>query len=109
MSIVDQVTNREFRHPTTGDANNSSSSNNRQSTGMKRLHPASNAVITNFSTTYGTSTVNSGVMSVPSASATQFILPGFSTRPSVKKNEFSIEYSCFVLLHRIQQILEIIQ
>jgi transcription initiation factor TFIIA large subunit len=86
MSIVDQVTNREFRHPTTGDANNSSSSNNRQSTGMKRLHPASNAVITNFSTTYGTSTVNSGVMSVPSASATQFILPGFSTRPSNPTN-----------------------
>ncbi len=92
MSIVDQATNREYRHSTTGDASNSSSlnNNNKQPCGIKvnRLHPASSAAITNFNTSYATSNLNSGIISGSTASATQFIRPNFPTRPSVKKNNF---------------------
>jgi hypothetical protein len=108
MSITDQATIREYRHPTTGDANNSSSLNNKQSSGVKRIHPASNAAITNSNISYATSTINSGIISLPSASTTQFNRQNFVPRPSVKKNEFSGK-SSFISLHRIQQISEIIQ
>jgi len=88
-SIVDQVTNREFRHPTTGDATNSSALNNKQSAAMKghtRIHPVSNTAVTNFNANFATPTMNSGILSVPSGSTTQFIRPNFPVRPSNPTN-----------------------
>jgi transcription initiation factor TFIIA large subunit len=85
-SITDQATNREFRHPTTGDANSSSSLNNKQSIGVKRIHPASNAAITNSNISYATTTLNSGIISVPTTSTTQFNRPNFLPRPSNPTN-----------------------
>jgi transcription initiation factor TFIIA large subunit len=86
MSITDQATIREYRHPTTGDANNSSSLNNKQSSGVKRIHPASNAAITNSNISYATSTINSGIISLPSASTTQFNRQNFLPKPSNPTN-----------------------
>jgi transcription initiation factor TFIIA large subunit len=82
VSIVDQVTNREFRHPTTGETNN------KQSAGIKlnRIHPASNAAVSSFNTNYATSTINSGITSVPTSGTTQFIRPNFPIRPSNPTN-----------------------
>jgi hypothetical protein len=84
VSIVDQVTNREYRHPTTGETNN------KQSAGIKlnRIHPASNAAVASFNTNYATSTLNSGITSVSTSGTTQFIRPSFPIRPSVKKMSF---------------------
>jgi len=81
VSVVDQVTNREFRHPMPGETNNSSSTINKPTAGMKvnRLHPVSNANVTNFTT----ATINnSGIISVATPGTTQFIRQNFATRPS---------------------------
>jgi transcription initiation factor TFIIA large subunit len=82
VSIVDQVTNREYRHPTTGETNN------KQSAGIKlnRIHPASNAAVASFNTNYATSTLNSGITSVSTSGTTQFIRPSFPIRPSNPTN-----------------------
>jgi len=86
VSIVDQATNREFRHPTTGETNNS----NRQATGIRqnRLHPASNIAVSNFSTAFATptTTLNPGIISVANQGATQFNRPNFPNRPSNQAN-----------------------
>ena len=92
MSITDQATTREFRHSTTGDATSSSSLNNKPAMGMKRIHPASNAAMANSNISYAPPTLNQGIISVPTATTTQFNRQTFLQRPSVKKKEFSEKY-----------------
>ncbi len=55
---------------------------------MNRLHPVSNATVTNFNTNYATSTtLNSGILSGTTnpVGTTQFIRTSFPIRPAVKK------------------------
>ncbi|UJR16176.1 hypothetical protein I4U23_003086 [Adineta vaga] len=90
-SIVDQVTNREYRHPASSDTNHSSTLNNKQSTGLKqinnRLQQASNSGVSNFNTNYSaTSTFNPGLLSNATSGATPFIRPTFPTRPTNSNN-----------------------
>lgn len=90
-SIVDQVTNREYRHSTAGDTNNSSTFNNKQSTGLKpinnRLSHASNSGTSTFNPNYSTtSTFNPGLLSNATSGATQFIRPSFPIRPTNPTN-----------------------
>jgi len=87
-SIVDHVTTREFRHPTTGDTSNSSSLTNKQSTGIKfnRVQPVSNTGVTNFNANYVTPNLNSGIISVATASGTSFIRPNYVTGPTNPTN-----------------------
>jgi transcription initiation factor TFIIA large subunit len=80
VSIVDQATNREFRHPTsTGETNN------KQSTGVKvnRLHPISNTPVTNYSTS---TNINSGIISTTNPATTQFVRTNFPIRPTNPTN-----------------------
>ncbi|CAF1084344.1 unnamed protein product [Adineta steineri] len=86
-SIVDQATNREFRHPTPGDTNNSLSFNNKTSTGIKQInnrniHSASNAAVTNFNSTYTLTNHNPGMISTTNPGTIQSIRPNnFPIRP----------------------------
>jgi transcription initiation factor TFIIA large subunit len=86
VSTVDQATNREYRHPATGD------NNTKQSTAVKvnRIHPVSNTAVTNFNTNFATN-INSGILSAaPTTTAmpntTQFIRPNFPIRPTNPTN-----------------------
>lgn len=82
VSVVDQVTNREFRHPT-------GETNNKQSTAIKvgRIHPASNAAVTNFNANYTTSTnLNSGIIPTTNPTTSQFMRANFPIRPSNPTN-----------------------
>jgi len=86
-SIVDHVTTREFRHPTTGETNNSSSLNNKQSTAVKynRVQPASNAAAMNFNPNYVSPNLNSGIISVSTPGGT-FIRSNYVTGPTNPTN-----------------------
>jgi transcription initiation factor TFIIA large subunit len=75
MSIVDQATNREFRHPTTGDTNNKQSAAVR----FNRLNQASNAPIPNLNSTYATS---SGILTTTNPGTTHLIRSSIPTRPT---------------------------
>lgn len=88
ISVVDQATNREFRHPSAGDTNHSSSMNNKQPTGMKgnRIHSSSNAAVTTYNNYNPTSTINSGMMSVTTQGGQQFIRSNVAVRPTNPTN-----------------------
>ncbi|CAF0841656.1 unnamed protein product [Rotaria sp. Silwood1] len=88
-SIVDQVTNREFRHSNTGETNNASSSNNRQPTTIRpnRLHPASSAAVSTFNPSYVVPTTSSPVpISITNSDAAQYIRANFAHRPPNQTN-----------------------
>ncbi|CAF1972014.1 unnamed protein product [Rotaria magnacalcarata] len=84
VSTTDQATTREYRHPNSGETNNASSLNNKQSAAVKfnRLHPASNSALSTFNTAYAaTAAHNPGLLSMTNSTAPQLVRPSFPNRP----------------------------
>ncbi|CAF3133626.1 unnamed protein product [Rotaria socialis] len=84
VSTTDQATTREYRHPNSGETNNASSLNNKQSSAVKfnRLHPASTSAVSTFNTAYAaTAAHNPGLLSMTNSTAAQLVRPSFPSRP----------------------------
>ena len=107
---MDEATTRGFRHPTTGEKNNASSLNNKQSAGTRinQLHSASNAALTTFNTPYATSTnSNLGITSAINTSGAQYLrATTVPSRSSVEEEYFlgSLTKYCLFSNDRIKRI-----
>lgn len=85
-SIVDQVTTREFRHPTAGETNNASSLNKKQPQPIRgtSMHQASNAAVSAFNANYQVGLhPNPGILSTAGQITTQYIPQSFTNRTTV--------------------------
>ncbi|CAF1008759.1 unnamed protein product [Adineta ricciae] len=89
-STVDQVTNREYRHPTTGDTNHSSTMNNKHPAGIKSVHSrvqqATNSGVSNFNNYTTATNLNPSLLSSANSIGSQFVRATYSITPTNPSN-----------------------
>ena len=106
-SAVDQATNREYRHPTTGDTNHSSTMNNKHPAGIKtiqnRVQQPTNSGVSTFNNYSTATSLNPSLLSNASSITQQFVRGPYSVTPTVNCKRQSISSKVFVCF-RIRRI-----